>query len=156
MLARGPTSLPHGSFGLLPQLAARHRRQHGQLIRSHDPVTGCAGLAVHPYLGAAEDIGESRAVPGTGRGEDLVDRLAVDVALATTGRVDGRTEQAEPGHCHPPIIDIERPGRRNVGSLMPCPGNLAHTARRKWRAISSSEAPPPGRARGRGASLAER
>src|ERR1019366_6305626 len=43
---------------------------------------------------------------------------------------------------YPPIMDIERAGRKNSGSLMAWPGNFAHTARRKSRAISASLPPP--------------
>ena len=42
--------------------------------------------------------------------------------------------------AQPPIIDIDRAGRRNDGSLMPCPARLAHTA---WRSSSASSASLP-------------
>src|SRR5665213_2581954 len=130
-----------GTERTLVDLPARDRRQNGELVRSHDRVTGGGGLAVHPHLRAPEDIGEPVAVPGTGGGEDLVDRVPVDVTLPAAGGVNGNSEEAGPGHRHPPIIDIDRAGRRNVGSLMPWPGYLAHTARRNRRAMSSSLPP---------------
>ena len=46
---------------------------------------------------------------------------------------------------HPPIIDIERAGRRKFGSFIPCPGSLPHTA---WRNSNSrSRSVPPARSR---------
>ena len=89
-----------------PGSAARNRGQDGDLVVRADAVAVERRFAVAPHSTALHERRELGAPTSAGVGDDLTNRVAIDIGTASTCRDTNGSEQTQP--CHG---DSLRPGR---------------------------------------------